>query len=256
MHAIGELCLILIATTIAGHYSARIGLPAVVGQLLVGILVGPAIFDWIKGDEFTSLFSEIGVIILMFSAGMESDLNLLKKYLKPSILVALLGVILPVITIYGLSLAFHLHQTESIFIGVIFAATSVSISVAVLKELDVLHGKAGATILGAAVVDDVLAVVILSVMVSLIGTGASTGGSSNLLLSFTSQIIFFIAIYFVVKFIAPILARLGKHLFIPGGPTIVAVILCLGMALIADAIDLSSVVGAFFLLALPFHKPV
>ncbi|BAP86264.1 Na(+)/H(+) antiporter [Paucilactobacillus hokkaidonensis JCM 18461] len=246
MHAIGELCLILIATTIAGHYSARIGLPAVVGQLLVGILVGPAIFDWIKGDEFTSLFSEIGVIILMFSAGMESDLNLLKKYLKPSILVALLGVILPVITIYGLSLAFHLHQTESIFIGVIFAATSVSISVAVLKELDVLHGKAGATILGAAVVDDVLAVVILSVMVSLIGTGASTGGSSNLLLSFTSQIIFFIAIYFVVKFIAPILARLGKHLFIPGGPTIVAVILCLGMALIADAIDLSSVVGAFF----------
>lgn len=246
MQAIGELCLILIATTIAGHYSVRIGLPAVVGQLLVGIIVGPAIFGWIKGDEFTHLFSEIGVIILMFSAGMESDLKLLKKYLRPSILVASLGVIIPVLVVYGLSIAFKLDQTESIFIGVIFAATSVSISVAVLKELDGLHGKAGATILGAAVVDDVLAVVILSVMVSLLGTKAGAADSSNLLFTFASQIVFFIAIYFVVKFLAPFLAQIGKRLFIPGGPTIVALILCLGMALVADSIGLSSVVGAFF----------
>ncbi|WP_137596983.1 cation:proton antiporter [Paucilactobacillus kaifaensis] len=244
MHAIAELFLILIATTIAGHYSARIGLPAVVGQLLVGVVVGPAIFGWIKGDEFTQLFSEIGVIILMFSAGMESDLGLLKKYLRPSVLVAMLGVIIPVISVYGLSIVFQLNQVESIFIGVIFAATSVSISVAVLKELDVLHGKAGATILGAAVVDDVLAVVILSVMVSLLGTDSAKG--SNLWLTFVSQIIFFIAIYFVVKFLAPILARLGRHLFITGGSTIIALILCLGMALAADSIGLSSVVGAFF----------
>lgn len=246
MDAIGELCLILIATTIAGHFSARIGLPAVVGQLLIGIVIGPAVFGWIKGDEFTHLFSEIGVIILMFSAGMESDLKLLKKYLKPSILVALLGVVIPVITIYALSVSFHLDQTESIFIGVIFAATSVSISVAVLKELDVLHGKAGATILGAAVVDDVLAVIILSVMVSILGTGSGANEDSNLLITFIGQIFFFVAIYFVVKFVAPILARIGKRLFITGGPTIIALILCLGMAFIADAIGLSSVVGAFF----------
>lgn len=244
MHAIAELLLILIATTLAGHYSARIGFPAVIGQLLVGIIIGPAIFGWINGDEFTRLFAEIGVIILMFSAGMESDLALLKKYLRPSILVALLGVIIPVISIYGLSVAFQLEQTESIFIGVIFAATSVSISVAVLKELNGLHSKAGATILGAAVVDDVLAVVILSVMVSLMGT--KTTGNSNLILTFVSQVIYFIAIYFVVKFLAPILASIGRHLFITGGPTIIALILCLGMTLVADSIGLSSVVGAFF----------
>ncbi|WP_367369448.1 cation:proton antiporter, partial [Pediococcus ethanolidurans] len=107
MQEIAELCLILVATTIAGHYSARLGMPAVVGQLLIGILIGPAVLGWIKGDEFTHLFSEIGVIILMFTAGMESDLQLLKKYLRPSTLVALLGVILPVGVIYGLSLLFH-----------------------------------------------------------------------------------------------------------------------------------------------------
>ncbi|MCV3555621.1 cation:proton antiporter [Pediococcus ethanolidurans] len=244
MQEIAELCLILVATTIAGHYSARLGMPAVVGQLLIGILIGPAVLGWIKGDEFTQLFSEIGVIILMFTAGMESDLQLLKKYLRPSTLVALLGVILPVGVIYGLSLLFHLPQAESIFIGVIFAATSVSISVAVLKELGGLHGKAGATILGAAVVDDVLAVVILSVMVSLMGTSPSTTG--NLWLTFMYQLFFFVGIYFVVKFIAPILTSVGKRLFVVGGPTLIAVILCLSMALLADAIGLSSVVGAFF----------
>lgn len=242
LHEIGILCLILIATTTISHFFTRFKIPAVVGQLLIGILLGPALIGWIQPSEFISLFSEIGVIILMFTAGLESNLSLLKKYFKPSLMVAILGVVFPVAAIYLFSLLFHIGQSESIFIGVIFAATSVSISVAVLKELNGLTGKVGATILGAAVVDDVLAVVILSVMTSLGSNQAGTG----LLLKSVEQIAYFIAIYFIVKFCAPFIAKLGLKLFVPMSETIVALILCFGMAYIADLVGLSSVVGAFF----------
>lgn len=140
MGFLGILVLILIATTIVGHYSSRIGVPAVIGQLLIGIVLGPAILNWVKPTEFIHVFSEMGVIILMFIAGIESDMQLLKKYLKPSFLVAILGVIVPVVLTYGVGMMFHMNAVESLFLSVIFAATSVSISVAVLKELNVLNG--------------------------------------------------------------------------------------------------------------------
>ncbi|WP_125763396.1 cation:proton antiporter [Companilactobacillus hulinensis] len=246
MGFLGVLVIILITTTIVGHYSSRIGIPAVIGQLLVGIVLGPAILNWVRPSEFIHVFSEMGVIILMFIAGIESDLKLLKKYLKPSILVAILGVIVPVVLTYGLGIMFNLGFKESLFISVIFAATSVSISVAVLKEMNVLNGKAGATILGAAVVDDILAVIILSVMVSLLGEGKESSSGTSLVMTFAMQLLFFIAIYFVVKFLAPYMAKIGEKLFVPVGPTIMALILCFGMAYLADLIGLSSVVGAFF----------
>lgn len=247
MHFIGILCLILVATTLAGHLSARLGMPAVIGQLIIGILLGPALLGWVTPNENVHLFSEIGVIILMFSAGLESDLSLLKKYLKPSFAVAIMGVIVPVLCIYAFCLAIGVSQMESMFISVIFAATSVSISVAVLKELNVLDGKAGATILGAAVVDDILAVIILSVMVSLMGTASGSGTSqNNLTFTLISQVAFFVAVFVIVKFLTPFLAAIAKRLFVPGGPTIVAVVLCFSMAYAADALGLSSVVGAFF----------
>ncbi|MCD2257327.1 cation:proton antiporter [Agrilactobacillus fermenti] len=248
MTFLGILALILIATSLVGHFSARIGIPSVIGQLIVGIILGPALLNWVHPDEFIHIFSEIGVIILMFMAGIESDLGLLKKYLRPSFIVAILGVVLPVLGTFGVAEMFQMNFKESIFLGVIFAATSVSISVAVLKELNVLSGKAGATILGAAVVDDILAVVILSVMVSLLGGTAGDAASNGpgLLVTSVEQILYFIAIYFVVKFVAPFFAKIGERLYLPVGQTIMAVILCFGMAYIADLIGLSSVVGAFF----------
>lgn len=243
MQFLGILVLILLATTFIGHFSSRIGIPAVIGQLIIGIVLGPAILNWIQPNEFIHFFSEIGVIILMFIAGIESDLKLLKKYLKPSFLVAIIGVIVPMTMAYSIGLLYKMSNSESLFLSIIFAATSVSISVAVLKELNVLQGKAGATILGAAVVDDILAVIILSVMISLVGTGSN---STSLVITFGGQILFFIAIYFVVKFLAPIMAQLGKKLLVPVGPTLMAMVLCFGMAYLADILGLSSVVGAFF----------
>ncbi|WP_367377129.1 cation:proton antiporter [Levilactobacillus cerevisiae] len=248
MELLKDLTLILLATTVVGHYCTRIGIPAVIGQLLVGVLVGPALLGWISLSHSLESFADIGVIILMFIAGLESDLQLLKRYLKPSVLVALMGVLIPVIGTYAVEMAYNLGTTESLFISVIFAATSVSISVEVLKEMNALNSREGTTILGAAVVDDVLAVVILSVLVSTTGTavGESAAQSSSLLLTTIEQIIYFAAIYFVVRWLAPYMAKIGERLMIPMGPTLMAIILCFGMAYLAELVGLSDVVGAFF----------
>lgn len=247
MELLRDLTLILLATTIVGHYSTRIGIPAVIGQLLVGVVMGPAMLGWLKLSSSLDSFAQIGVIILMFIAGLESDLQLLKRYLKPSVLVALLGVVIPVGGSYLVARAYNLPLTESLFIGVIFAATSVSISVEVLKEMNALSSREGTTILGAAVVDDVLAVIILSVLVST--TGTAVGGhaaSSNLLVTTLLQVVYFAAIYFVVRWLAPYMAKIGQRLLIPMGETLMAIILCFGMAYVAELVGLSDVVGAFF----------
>ena len=248
MGYIGTLSLILIVTAVAGHFSVRIGLPAVIGQLLSGIILGPALLGWVHDSTFITDFSELGVIILMFMAGLESNLQLLKKYWRPSLFVAVLGVILPVAVIDWCSQLFHLSSVESLFLGVTFAATSVSISVAVLKELNALDGKEGTTILGAAVVDDVLAVLILSLMVSLFGSevGGSSQKSTNLGLSLGIQAAFFIGLFAVVKWIVPLLMKVGDALLIPTSVTLMSLVICFGLAYFADFIGLSAVIGAFF----------
>ena len=242
------LAIILISTLLAGHMSKRIGMPAVIGQLLVGIILGPALFGVLHENSFIHTFSEIGVVLLMFIAGLESNLTLLKKYFKPSLVVAILGVIVPVISMYGMSLAFGISQLESLFIGVIFAATSVSISVEVLRELNVLESKEGTIILGAAVVDDLLAVIILSVLTSLFGAqlAATSSTHMSLGLSLLLQALFMVAVYFSVKWIVPFVMHLSRRLLVPYASAITSLIICFGFVWFAEAVELSAVVGAFF----------
>jgi len=248
MAYVGSLALILIVTAVAGHLSVRMGLPAVIGQLLSGIVLGPAVLGWVSATSFIKDFAELGVIILMFMAGLESNLQLLKKYWRPSMLVAVFGVIFPVVVIDWCSRLFNLNSTESLFLGVTFAATSVSISVAVLKELGALDGKEGTTILGAAVVDDVLAVLILSLMISLFGSQVSGSGQSSTSLgwSLAIQLAFFVALYFVARWVIPHLMAIGDALLVPTSITLMSLVICFGLSYLADAIGLSAVIGAFF----------
>ena len=97
MAFLGTLCLILVLTTLAGNFANRLGVPAVIGELLIGILIGPALLDWVELNSLVNLFADIGVVILMFLGGLESNLELLMKYLRPAIIVATLGVIFPIL---------------------------------------------------------------------------------------------------------------------------------------------------------------
>lgn len=249
MEEIGILCLVLLATALAGHFSRRFGMPAVIGQLVIGIILGPAILGWVVENEFVHTFSEIGVILLMFMAGLESDLGLLKKYFKPSMSVAVCGIIAPIFFVYLLGRYFDFNNEQAIFLGVTFAATSVSISVEVLKELRKLDSKEGTTILGAAVIDDILAVVILSILVSIFSDVAKSGGGhvqSNLWLGISLQVVYFVGIYAVFKWIAPTLMRLGERMSVSASVILMSLVICLGMAYLAELVGLSGVVGSFF----------
>lgn len=241
---IGVLCLILISTTIASHFSRRFGIPAVIGQLLVGILLGNAGLKVVHPDILVEDFSEIGVILLMFLAGIESDLSLLRKYFRPGMYVAVLGILFPVVlgTIGGN--IFHIAMNQSFFLGLILAATSVSISVEVLKELNVINTKEGSTILGASVVDDILVVLIVSLSMSFLGAKSGNDGPLGIML--IEQVLFFVAIFFLIRWGAPYLMRLSNKLLAESSVIIVSLILCLSMFYLADFIGLSSVIGAFF----------
>ncbi|WP_057738557.1 cation:proton antiporter [Liquorilactobacillus uvarum] len=251
MSFIGSLIIILLSTTLAGHLTARARIPAVLGQLLIGIIIGPGVLNLIHPTELIDQFAEIGVILLMFMAGIESDMQQLKKYFKPALSVALAGVLFPVITMGLASLLFGYHFQEALFIGVVFSATSVSISVAVLREFKALNRKEGATVLGAAVVDDILGVSLLSLMIAIIGstgTGDANefGSSTNILIQLIFQGLFFIGVFLLVRWIAPGIMYLSNKLLIPTGRTISAMIICLSMAYLAEIIGLSGAIGAFF----------
>lgn len=236
---------ILFVTQLVSHFFNRWGIPDVIGQILVGIVAGPAVLGWIHQTTMIEEFQEIGVIVLMFIAGLESDLSLLKKYLKPAMAVAVGGMALPIVVMGLASQLFGLQWFESLFIGVIFSATSVSISVAVLREFNQIDSKEGATVLGAAVADDIGGVLILSVLISLMN-GKGGESSTSLPLIIMMQAIFFGGTYLLVRWLAPYLMHLSKHLLTTAAPAVMAMILCLGMASLADLVHLSGAVGAFF----------
>lgn len=246
MHFIGELILILLTTTILGQLFSRFNLPAVVGQLLSGILLGPAILNLVHPNPTVALFSEFGVILLMFLAGLESDLDLLKKYFKLSFTVAAVGVLLPVLFIGIACLIFHMKFLEALFIGIVFAATSVSISVEVLKDAGQLQSRAGTAILGAAVVDDILAVVVLSLFTTFSHTGQTKGLTNNLALNLLIEVAYFVIVWLIYKFIAPKFMKLAEKLQVNYSVIVGSLILSLTMAWAAESVGLSAVVGAFF----------
>ncbi|WP_155287830.1 cation:proton antiporter [Lacticaseibacillus zhaodongensis] len=245
MNFVGELAFILLATTLAGHFSRRAGMPAVVAEILVGVIAGPAVLGLIHPSNLMTTFSDLGVIVLMFLGGLESDLDLLKKYLRPAIIVAVSGVIAPVVLIGITSHFFGFSWFESIFIGVVFSATSVSISVEVLKEYGALSTREGATILGAAVADDIIGVILLSIMISLMGTQGG-GNSTPLWLTMLEQVGFFVLCYVIIKWIAPIILTISDRILMTSSPIIGSLIICFSMAWLANLVSLSGAVGAFF----------
>lgn len=239
------LCLVLLFTKLAGHFCNRVGVPSVIGELLVGILIGPALLGWIKPDDFMHYFSEIGVIILMFIAGLESDLELLKKYWRPALSVALLGIVFPAAMGFGVGEMFQFSVQNSIFLGVLFSATSVSISVQVLKDLKKIDSEEGATILGAAVVDDIVVVLILGIMLSLMNR-STPGRSLPMWEVLLLKVFFFVVIFAASKWLVPWLLNLSKKLIAIEAVSAISLVICLGFAYFAEMLDMGAIIGAFF----------
>lgn len=177
------LAIILLSTKLLGLATSKAHMPQVVGSLLAGLILGPACLNLIQGTEFLSQVSEIGVIVLMFMAGLETDTEELKKSGLASFIIALIGVIVPLLG--GLGIAYVCNVADAnlptskllqyIFIGIILTATSVSITVETLKELGKVSTKAGTAILGAALIDDILGIIALTLVTSLADPSTNIG---------------------------------------------------------------------------------
>ena len=167
-----HLIVIYISARVLGEVAGRMGQPSVLGELLAGVLVGPSLLGLVQPTEILTLLGEIGVMLLLFEVGLESDLQAFLKVGPSAGVVALIGVAAPFGLGYVVATLLHLTQLQSIFIGATLTATSVAISARVLSDLGQLKSREGTIILGAAVLDDILGLVLLSVMVGLAQSGS------------------------------------------------------------------------------------
>lgn len=175
-HFLFEIALILLSTKVLGILTKRFALPQVVGALLAGLVMGPAMLGILQETTLMDQLAELGVIVLMFNAGLETDLGELKKAGRSAFIIAVIGVLVPLAGGFFLACAFNQGpdtMLQNWFIGVILTATSVSITVETLKEIGKLSTRSGNAILGAAIIDDVLGIVALTIITSLSGTGAN-----------------------------------------------------------------------------------
>lgn len=192
-HYLLDLALILLSTKVLGIITGKFQMPRVVGALLAGLVLGPAMLNVLSETDFLSRLSELGVIVILFTAGMGTDLRELKSAGKAGFLVALCGVLVPMAM--GTGFGFLAGRAgwladntllENIFLGTVLTATSVSITVETLKELGRLDTQVGSTILAAALIDDVLGLVALTVVASM------AGDESGLLLVLLKIVLFFV----------------------------------------------------------------
>ena len=166
-----EYLLLLLLVIIFGKIGTRFGLSEVVGQLLSGIFLGTSFLNVVHPNDLIHLVSEIGIFLLMLNSGLESDLKEMKKYIKASSFIACMGVLLPIIVFPITFLLLRYSIQVSMFSGIVFSATSISITLAVLAEQKKLATSIGSIILSAAVLDDIIALVAVTLFSMFIGGG-------------------------------------------------------------------------------------
>lgn len=186
-----DLALILISTKLFGLITKKVRMPQVVGALVAGVILGPAVLNVLSETEFIQKLAELGVIVLMFTAGLETDINQLKKTGKASFIIAVLGVIIPLAGGFFIASIFNKGNDvntilQNVFIGIILTATSVSITVETLKEMGKLNTRSGNAILGAAIIDDILGIIALTITTSL------ADPSINVIIVLAKIVMFFI----------------------------------------------------------------
>ena len=234
-----QLAIILIASKIAGSLSVRLGQPSVLGKLLVGILLGPSVLGLITETQTLAEISQIGVILLMFIAGLETDIQEFKRTGKASVFVGFGGIIFPLALGYFVGIMLNLTSVESWFLGLLLSATSVSISVQALKEMNQLKTREGTTILGAAVIDDVVVIIALAFLMSF------AGGDVNLTTVILKKVIFFAGAILVGWKFIPWFLRKFTSLKVTETLITSALIICFIYAYLAEYAGVAAIIGAY-----------
>lgn len=242
-----SLAIIIIFAKLFGIAARRLKVPQVVGEIIAGLLIGPSILGWVDNTPFITQMAEIGVILLMFSAGLGTDIKELKKTGPIAFLIACSGVFVPLVG--GTAFYMFYYGTggfgspkfiEAVFVGTIMTATSVSITVETLKELGFLKSRVGTTIMAAAIIDDVIGILVLTFVISFKDKDISIGNVCFRTLMF---FIFAIGVGFVTYKLFQMIDRKYPHTRrIP----IAGLALCFAMAYIAeDMFGIADITGAY-----------
>lgn len=235
------LFLLFVGAKFGEEVARRLGQPAVVGELLGGFLVGPGALNLVVPGESAAVLAELGVVILLFSVGLEVRLDDLLAVGRPAVLTAVIAMILPILA--GVAIGYLIGEGDftAVFIGLALAATSIGITSRVLADMGVLDRKFARVVLGAAVIDDVLALILIGIV-----SGAATGDVSG------STILIAVAAFGLIGlgFAAARRARgLKREVFtwplFAQTPLVPAFILMFGVALVSAAIGLAAIIGAF-----------
>ncbi|CAM4123855.1 cation:proton antiporter [Shewanella aquimarina] len=239
-----SLCLILLFGRLLGEAFKRLQLPAVVGEILAGILIGPSLLGWIAPNETLAVMAELGVILLLFSIGCETSIKRLFQAGNSAVGVALLGIALPAVVIGLVCLLYlELPGFTSLYLGCALTATSIGISIRVMAQANQSQSQEGHIILGAAVIDDIAGVILLSLLFNFASSGEVGLISSGLLIL---KIVGFLML-------APPMARLLLYLFRAVKPreeetgyeAIVTMILICLFAWLAHALHAPALLGGF-----------
>ncbi|HEX8368652.1 MAG TPA: cation:proton antiporter [Pyrinomonadaceae bacterium] len=237
-----DLFLMIVFAKLLAEIFERLRQPAVVGEILAGILIGPSLLGWVQPSEVIGVLAEIGVIFLLFMVGLETKPQAILKVGMKAAIVAVLGVIIPFAAGYLIMFLTGRSNIEAMFLGAALVATSVGITARVLSGMNLLDAETARIILGAAVIDDILGLLILAVVKSISTTGVnylSLAVTAGLAIGFTVLVAGLIAPF--LTRIAPKIQRLriGDSLFIFG------LILCLGLSVAAAYIGVAAIIGAF-----------
>ena len=242
-----NLAIILVAAKACGILARKLKAPQVVGEIIAGLLIGPSILGWVEQSDFLVQLAEIGVVLLMFSAGLETDLKDLLKTGPIAALIACAGVFIPLVCGALLYMAFYgvgpwgsEEFYKAVFVGTILTATSVSITVESLREMGKLKGKVGTTILSAAIIDDVIGIIVLTFVIGFKSPDSKPMAVlTNTVLFFVFAIVVGFLCYKVFQFVD---SKYPHTRRIP----IAGLALCLAMAYIAERyFGIADITGAY-----------
>jgi Kef-type K+ transport system membrane component KefB len=239
-----DILVVLVAAKLAAEIADRVGFPAVVAEIAAGVLVGPSVLGIVDSNEVLHVLAELGVILLLLEVGLEMDLRDLRSVGRASLLVAVLGVGVPFVTGLGTGLGFGMDGNEALFVGAALTATSVGITARVFGDLRALATVEARTVLGAAVADDVLGLVILTVVTRIVVEGSV---SALGILEVSALAIGFVvlATYAGIRIAPPLFFAIRRHSRSAGTLVVLALAFTLAMAELAHMADLAPIIGAF-----------
>ena len=243
-----NIVLILVFTKMGGIISRKLKMPEVLGALIAGVLLGPVVLNIVQYDENIKLLANLGVIMLMFLAGLETNVEEFKKAGLSSLVIAVAGIIFPLVLGTLGAYMFFDNFWENIFVGVILTATSVSITVETLKELGKLNTKAGVNILGAAVIDDVLGLILISVVLAVAQTSGSSDGSAgplSIIYVFVKIILFCLFSIIGLIYIPKYLNKFTKQMKPNREFLTFSIAFAILIAYIAESLGIAAITGAY-----------